>query len=108
MLNRVLLSSTSMSGNLDAVPHSCTISAGGDATNEHKKSYISGFLARRATAHPNAVPWPEGTIRSHPEENVTGGDISKGECAVLAKHLTLNLGTLGLLPHACKKTVMTA
>mmetsp|Transcript_15273 Transcript_15273/g.49925 ORF Transcript_15273/g.49925 Transcript_15273/m.49925 type:complete len:108 (-) Transcript_15273:1626-1949(-) len=105
MLNRVLLSSTAMHGNLDAVPTACTNAAEGEAPTTHRASWMFGFLARRATQSDHAVQWPEGTIQSHPEEHVTGGDISKGECAVLAKHLNDSFGTLGLLPKACASVI---
>ena len=102
---QVLLASTSTHGNLDAVPHSCTIAAAGDAPVPHRASYMFGFLARRATKGPCAVEWPEGTIAQHPEEHVTGGEITQGECTRLAKHLSSSFGTLGLLPASCKSVV---
>uniref|UniRef100_A0A7S3NJW8 Uncharacterized protein n=1 Tax=Aureoumbra lagunensis TaxID=44058 RepID=A0A7S3NJW8_9STRA len=106
MLNRVLLGSTTMPGNLDAVPHSCTEGAEGDAPTTHRASWMFSFLARRATQSPHAVQWPEGSIRSHPEEHIVGGgDITKGECSVLAKHLATTFGTLGLLPKACEGVI---
>ena len=71
----------------------------------HVGQFRFGFLARRATESKHAVQWPEGTVKSHPEEHITGGDITKGECAVLAKHLTDSFGTLGLLPRACKSVI---
>ena len=40
MLNRVLLASTAMAGNLDAVPHACTNAAEGDAPNTHRASWM--------------------------------------------------------------------
>lgn len=49
-----------------------------------------------------AVQWPAGTVQTHPEEHVTGGDITRGECAALAKHLAKTFGSLGILPAACK------
>ena len=87
------------------MPHSCTIAAAGDAPVPHRASYLFGFLARRATKGPCAVEWPEGTIAQHPEEHVTGGEITQGECARLAKHLSSSFGTLGLLPASCKSVV---
>lgn len=102
LLNRVLLSSTSIHGNLDAVPHACTIAQEGEAPVPHRASWMFGFLARRATKWDGAVKWPEGTVQTHPEEHITGGEITKGECAVLANHLTTTFGTLGLMPKACK------
>ena len=102
MINRVLLHSTSMKGNLDAVPHACTVSEEGDAPVPYRPSYMFGLLARRATKNAHAVQWPEGTIQQHPEEHGTGGDISQGECARLAKHLSESFGTIGLVPKACR------
>mmetsp|Transcript_4356 Transcript_4356/g.11158 ORF Transcript_4356/g.11158 Transcript_4356/m.11158 type:complete len:148 (+) Transcript_4356:245-688(+) len=102
MINRVLLSSTSIHGNLDAVPHACTVAEEGNIPDNHRGSWMLGFLARRATKLDHAVEWPEGTIPTHPEEHVKGGDITRGECAALAKHLATTFGTLGLLPGACK------
>ena len=63
MINRVLLHSTSMKGNLDAVPHACTVSEEGDAPVPYRPSYMFGLLARRATKNAHAVQWPEGTIQ---------------------------------------------
>ena len=63
MINRVLLHSTSMKGNLDAVPHACTMSEEGDAPVPYRPSYMFGLLARRATKNAHAVQWPEGTIQ---------------------------------------------
>ena len=40
--------------------------------------------------------------RRHPEEHVTGGDVTQGECARLAKHLSESFGTIGLVPKACR------
>lgn len=102
MINRVLLSSTSIQGNLDAVPHACTISEEGAAPENHRGSWMFGMIARRATKLNHAVEWPEGSIQTHPEEHVTGGDITRGECATLAKHLATTFGTLGLMPKVCK------
>ena len=48
---------------------------------------------------------PSGTIQQHPEEHVTGGEISQGECARLAKHLSNSFGTVGLLPKACRSVL---
>ena len=105
MINRVLLASTSTHGNLDAVPHSCTLAAEGDAPVPHRASYMFGFIARRATKQAHAVEWPAGTVQAHPEEHVTGGEITQGECGRLAKHLSQSFGTLGLLPKVCKQFV---
>jgi hypothetical protein len=105
MINRVLLASTSIKGNLDAVPHGCTHAAEGEAPTPHRASYMFGFLARRATKNAHAVQWPEGTIQQHPEEHVTGGEISQGECARLAKHLSESFGTIGLVPKACRSVL---
>ena len=74
----------------------------GDAPVPYRPSYMFGLLARRATKNAHAVQWPEGTIQQHPEEHVTGGDISQGECARLAKHLSESFGTIGLVPKACR------
>ena len=63
MINRVLLHSTSMKGNLDAVPHACTTAEEGDAPVPYRPSYMFGLLARRATKNAHAVQWPEGTIQ---------------------------------------------
>jgi len=62
-----------------------------------------GFLARRATQSAHAIKYPDGhdPVQSHPEEHITGGEITRGECDVLAKHLATTFGTLGLLPKAC-------
>mmetsp|Transcript_5253 Transcript_5253/g.16589 ORF Transcript_5253/g.16589 Transcript_5253/m.16589 type:complete len:153 (+) Transcript_5253:371-829(+) len=105
MINRVLMHATKTAGSLDAVPHSCTIAADGPAPVPHKASYLLGFIARRSTKNPHAVQWPEGTIQQHPEEHVTGGEISQGECARLAKHLSDSFGTVGLLPKACRSVL---
>ena len=102
MINRVLLHSTSMKGNLDAVPHACTTAEEGDAPVPYRPSYMFGLLARRATKNAHAVQWPEGTIQQHPEEHVTGGEVTHGECARLAKHLSESFGTIGLVPKACR------
>ena len=40
--------------------------------------------------------------RRHPEEHVTGGEVTQGECARLAKHLSESFGTIGLVPKACR------
>ena len=40
--------------------------------------------------------------RRHPEEHVTGGEVTQGECARLAKHLSESFGTIGLVPEACR------
>eukprot|EP00629_Pelagomonadales_sp_RCC1024_P018322 CAMPEP_0119261960 /NCGR_PEP_ID=MMETSP1329-20130426/1845_1 /TAXON_ID=114041 /ORGANISM="Genus nov. species nov., Strain RCC1024" /LENGTH=149 /DNA_ID=CAMNT_0007261567 /DNA_START=188 /DNA_END=637 /DNA_ORIENTATION=+ len=105
LINRVLLASTSLAGNLNAVPHSCTIAEEGAAPVPHRASYMFGFLARRSTKNPHAVQWPEGTISQHAEEHVTGGEISQGECARLAKHLSETFGTVGLIPKACRSVL---
>mmetsp|Transcript_17290 Transcript_17290/g.54012 ORF Transcript_17290/g.54012 Transcript_17290/m.54012 type:complete len:127 (+) Transcript_17290:195-575(+) len=102
MINRVLLSSTSIHGNLDAVPHACTVAEEGAIPDNHRGSWMLGFLARRATKLDHAVAWPDNTIQTHPEEHIKGGDITRGECAALAKHLASTFGTLGLMPAACK------
>ena len=98
----MLLSSTSTHGNLDAVPHSCTNAAEGEAPVPYHGSAIFGFIARRSTKNAHAVEWPEGTIQQHPEEHVTGGEVTQGECARLAKHLSESFGTIGLVPKACR------
>ena len=59
----MLLSSTSTHGNLDAVPHSCTNAAEGEAPVPYHGSAIFGFIARRSTKNAHAVQWPEGTIQ---------------------------------------------
>ncbi|KAH8045477.1 GTP binding protein [Aureococcus anophagefferens] len=55
----------------------CTNAAEGEAPVPYHGSAIFGFIARRSTKNAHAVEWPEGTIQQHPEEHVTGGEITR-------------------------------
>ena len=58
--------------------------------------FIFDFEAIRTESSDRDAP------RRHPEEHVTGGEVTQGECARLAKHLSESFGTIGLVPKACR------
>ena len=101
MLNSIL----SRPGEAAAIPKNCRFDETGNKGRIHGFNYNQGVYAisRRITKHiaptGTVVEYPEGSV--HHNDPAQKGDMTLGECHILAKHLTYTFGVTNLLPKAC-------